>query len=185
MVIDTSAVLAILLQEPEAVALADSLEQDPMRLMSAVSLLESAIVIEARKGPAGGRELDLLLHRGRIEVVSFNSEQAEIAREAWLRFGKGRHPAGLNLGDCCSYALSRSSGEPLLFKGADFARTDVTDPSVPMTASSETTASRPASRMLSGYTGLMSTSLRGGRTFPPTLSRLGWACAAPVWAVTR
>ena len=126
MVIDTSAVLAILLQEPEAESLAAAREHDPRRLMSAVTLLDCATVMEARKGPAGGRELNLLLHRARIEGVSFNSEQAEIAREAWLRFGKGRHPAALNLGDCCSYALSRSSGEPLLFKGSDFARTDVT-----------------------------------------------------------
>ena len=125
MVIDTSAVLAILLQEPEAEALASAISDERIRIMSAVSFLETAIVIEARKGPAGGRELDLLLHKARIEIVSFNSEQAEIARDAWLHFGKGRHPAALNMGDCCSYALSRSSGEPLLFIGADFPRTDV------------------------------------------------------------
>jgi ribonuclease VapC len=125
MVIDSSAVLAILFQEPEAELFASAISDDPMRLMSTVSLLEAAIVMEARKGPAGGRELDLLLHKARIEIVSFNSEQAEIARDAWLCFGKGRHSAALNIGDCCSYALSRSSGEPLLFKGTDFARTDV------------------------------------------------------------
>jgi ribonuclease VapC len=125
MVIDSSAVLAILFQEPEAELFAAAISDDPMRLMSTVSLLEAAIVMEARKGPAGGRELDLLLHKARIEIVSCNSEQAEIARDAWLRFGKGRHSAALNTGDCCSYALSRSSGEPLLFKGTDFARTDV------------------------------------------------------------
>ena len=125
MVIDSSAVLAILFQEPEAELFASAISDDPMRLMSTVSLLEAAIVLEARKGPAGGRELDLLLHKARIGIVSFNSEQAEIARDAWLRFGKGRHSAALNIGDCCSYALSRSSGEPLLFKGTDFTRTDV------------------------------------------------------------
>lgn len=125
MVIDSSAVLAVLFQEPEAELFASAISDDPMRLMSTVSLLEAAIVMEARKGPAGGRELDLLLHKARIEIVSFNSEQAEIARDAWLRFGKGRHSAALNIGDCCSYALSRSSGEPLLFKGTDFTRTDV------------------------------------------------------------
>lgn len=69
--------------------------------------------------------MDLLVHKGRFEIVSFSSEQAEIAREAWIRFGKGRHPAALDMGDCCSYALSRSSGESLLFKGADFPLTDV------------------------------------------------------------
>jgi ribonuclease VapC len=124
MVIDSSAVLAILLQEPEAELMAAAISDDAVRLMSAVSLLETAIVIEVRKGSPGGRELDLLLHRARIEIVSFNAEQAEIARDAWLRFGKSRHPAALNMGDCCSYALSRSSGEPMLFKGKDFARTD-------------------------------------------------------------
>jgi ribonuclease VapC len=125
MVIDSSAVLAILLQEPEAELMAAAISDDAVRLMSTVSLLETAIVIEVRKGPPGGRELDLMLHRARIEIVSFNSEQAEIARDAWLRFGRSRHPAALDMGDCCSYALSRSSGEPLLFKGTDFARTDV------------------------------------------------------------
>lgn len=125
MVIDSSAVLAILLQEPEAESFARAISADPVRLISAISFLEAAIVIEARKGPAGGRELDLLLHRGKIEIVSFTPEHAEIARAAWLSFGKGRHAAGLNMGDCCSYALSRISGEPLLFKGADFLRTDV------------------------------------------------------------
>jgi ribonuclease VapC len=75
--------------------------------------------------PRGGRELDLLLHRARIDVVPFTPEQADLARDAWRRWGKGRHPAGLNFGDCFAYALSRSSGEPLLFKGEDFGKTDV------------------------------------------------------------
>jgi ribonuclease VapC len=113
------------LQEPEAEFLASAISSDARRIMSAVSFLEAAIVMEARKGPAGGRELDLLLHKAHVQIVSFNSEQAEMAREAWLRFGKGRHAAALNMGDCCSYALSRSSGEPLLFKGTDFTLTDV------------------------------------------------------------
>ena len=125
MIIDSSAILAILFQEPEAESFARAISDDPVKLISAISFLEAAIVIEARKGPAGGRELDLLLHRGRIEIVSFNSEHADIAREAWLRFGKSRHAAALNMGDCCSYALSRISGEPLLFKGSDFLKTDI------------------------------------------------------------
>jgi ribonuclease VapC len=125
MVIDSSAVLAILLLESEAESFAAAIGGDGTRILSAVSLLETAIVIQARKGPAGGRELDLLLHKARIEIVSFNSEQAEIARDAWLRFGKGRHPAALNMGDCCAYALARSSGESLLFKGTDFPSTDI------------------------------------------------------------
>jgi ribonuclease VapC len=124
-VIDSSTVLAILLQEPDAEHYAQAISDDPTHLMSAFSFLEASVVIAARKGPAAVHELDLLLHHARIEVVSFNAEQAEAAREAWMRYGKGRHPAALNLGDCCSYALSQTSGEPLLYKGSDFSMTDV------------------------------------------------------------
>ena len=122
MVIDTSALIAILLGEPDAEAFAVAIADDPKKLISAFSALEVSIVIEAKKGEAGGRELDLLLHRSQIEIVAMDSEQAELARNAWRTFGKGRHPAGLNIGDCCSYALSKSSDEPLLFKGDDFSK---------------------------------------------------------------
>jgi len=125
MVIDSSALLALLLAEPEAERIARAIANDPRRLVCAFSALETAIVIEAKKGELAGRELDLLLHRTRADVVVMESVQVEIARSAWRRFGKGRHPAGLNIGDCCSYALSRFSGEPLLFKGEDFRHTDV------------------------------------------------------------
>lgn len=125
MVLDTSALLAILLGEPEAAACAQAIAAAPRCLLSAVSALETGLVIEARKGEPGGRELDLLLHRARIEIVPFTADHYELARTAWRRFGKGRHPAGLNLGDCCTYALARYSGEPLLCKGEDFARTDL------------------------------------------------------------
>lgn len=125
MVIDTSALIAILLGEPEAEALARAIAGDPKRVTSAFTALETGIVIEAKKGEAGGRELDLLLHHARIEIVAMNSDQYETARTAWRTYGKGRHPAGLNIGDCCSYALAKYSGEPLLFKGNDFAQTDV------------------------------------------------------------
>jgi len=125
MVIDTSALIAILLGEPEAGTLASAISKDARRLISAFTALETGIVIEAKKGEAGGRELDLLLHRARIEIVAMNSEQFEIARLAWRTYGKGRHPAGLNIGDCCSYALAKYSGEPLLFKGDDFLKTDL------------------------------------------------------------
>jgi ribonuclease VapC len=125
MVIDTSAALAILLQEADAESYARAIGEDPRHLMSTFSLLETSVVIAARKGPAAVHELDLLIHRAHIEVVSFNIEQAEAAREAWMRYGKGRHPAALNLGDCCSYALSQISGEPLLYKGSNFSQTDV------------------------------------------------------------
>ena len=125
MVIDTSALIAILLDEPEAEAFAKAIAADSRRLISAASALETAIVIEVRRGPAGGRELDLLLHRSRIEVVPLTASHYEIAREAWRRFGRGNHPARLNFGDCCAYALAQSSGEALLFKGNDFVMTDV------------------------------------------------------------
>jgi ribonuclease VapC len=125
MIIDTSALIAILLGEPDAEAFATAIAADPKRLLSAFSALEVSIVIEAKKGESGGRELDLLLHRSQIEIVAMDPGQAELARIAWRTFGKGRHPAGLNIGDCCSYALSKSSGEPLLFKGNDFSKTDL------------------------------------------------------------
>lgn len=83
------------------------------------------MVIEARNREPGGRELDLFLHRARIDVVAFTPDHAEAARIAWRRYGKGNHAAALNFCDCCSYALSKISGEPLLFKGDDFAKTDV------------------------------------------------------------
>jgi ribonuclease VapC len=124
MVVDSSALLAILFGEPQAAFFAGRIARDPKRLLSAVSALETAIVLQARKGSSGVRELDLLLHATRMTVVSLDADQVLIARAAFERFGKGRHPAGLNLGDCCSYALARSSGEPLLFKGNDFLRTD-------------------------------------------------------------
>jgi len=94
-------------------------------MMSAVSVLETSIVVEARKGPAGGRELDLFLHRGRIDIVPFNAHQLELAREAYRRYGKRYHRAALNFGDCCACALAAASGEPLLFKGGDFTQTDI------------------------------------------------------------
>ena len=125
MVIDTSALVAVLLREPEREAFLGALEADPVRLLSSVSILEAAMVLEARKHEPGGRELDLFLHRSHIDVVPFTLEQAETARTAWRRYGKGNHPAALNFCDCCAYALSRTSGEPLLFKGDDFAKTDV------------------------------------------------------------
>jgi ribonuclease VapC len=125
MVIDSSAILAILLGEPEAELLARAIAADGRRLVSVVSVLESAIVIETRKGPGGAQALDQFLLRSRAETTAMNAEQLEIARGANSRFGKGRHTARLNLGDCCSYALARYSDEPLLFKGGDFAATDI------------------------------------------------------------
>jgi ribonuclease VapC len=125
MVIDTSALIAILLNETETEAFAKAIANDPKRLINAFNLLETAIVIEAKKGEAGGIELDLLMHRARIEAVSMSAELVEVARAAWRAYGKGNHPASLNIGDCCAYALAKYSGEPLLFKGQDFALTDI------------------------------------------------------------
>jgi ribonuclease VapC len=125
MVLDTSALLTVLFNDPGAERIEALIAGDPVRLLSAGSALEAGIVVEARFGEAGGRELDLLLHRARVDIVPFDADQLEIARSAWRRFGKGRHAAALNLGDCFAYALARRSGEPLLFVGEDFAHTDV------------------------------------------------------------
>ena len=125
MVVDTSALIAVLLSEPEAEAFVRGLAADPRKIISAFNALESGIVIEAKKGETGGRELDLLLHRARIEIISLNGDQVELALAAWRKFGKGNHLAGLNIGDCCAYALAKYTGEPLLFKGNDFSQTDV------------------------------------------------------------
>ncbi len=125
MVLDTSALVAILRGEADARRISDAIEAGTPRLISAATLVETSIVIESATGEAGGRELDLLLHRAGIEVVPVDAEQAELARSAYRRYGKGRHAASLNYGDCFSYALAIATGEPLLFKGDDFSATDV------------------------------------------------------------
>ena len=125
MVLDTSALVAILLGEPEAPRFAEAIDAATSCLLSAASLLEASIVVETRKGEVAGRELDLLIYRAGIEIVPVDQEQTEIARDAWRRFGKGRHRAALNYGDCIAYALAKVSGAPLLFKGDDFSHTDL------------------------------------------------------------
>ena len=125
MVIDTSAVLAILQNEPERRRFAEAIEAADTRWMSSATWVESSIVIEARYGSDGLRDFDRLMERIAVEIVPVDLEQTRAAREAFRRFGKGRHPAGLNFGDCFSYALARTLGEPLLFKGADFSQTDL------------------------------------------------------------
>ncbi len=126
MVIDTSAIVAVLCDEPEAEKFEQALIADPVRLVSAGTLLEAGIVIEAKLGEAGGGELDLWLHKLKAEIAPVTDEQVTLARDAFRRFGKGRSKAGLNFGDCFAYALAVERGEPLLFKGDDFAKTDVT-----------------------------------------------------------
>lgn len=125
MVIDTSVITAILFGEDDAERFAQAIEDDPTRLMSSGSVLEASLVIESELGQEGARELDLLLHTTAIEIVAFTVDQLKVARYAFRTYGKGRHPARLNYGDCFSYGLSKTSGEPLLFKGNDFSKTDV------------------------------------------------------------
>jgi ribonuclease VapC len=125
MVIDTSAVVAILEDEPERARFVRLIAADEVRLLSAVSRVECTCVIEGRKRAAGRADLDLFLREAAIEVAPVTADQAEIACEVFRRFGRGRHPAGLNIGDTFAYALATATGEPLLFKGDDFARTDI------------------------------------------------------------
>jgi ribonuclease VapC len=125
MVIDTSAIVAIALNEDDAADIERLIVDDPIRLISAATVLEATMVIETRLGDAGGREFDLWLVKIGAEIVAVDAGQADAARRAWRRYGKGRHAASLNYGDCFSYALAMTRSEPLLLKGADFAKTDV------------------------------------------------------------
>lgn len=125
MVIDTSALVAIALNEPDATLFEQCIVADSVRLISAATLLEVAMVLETRLGEAAGRELDLWLLKADMDIVAVDADQIDVARRAWRRFGKGRHPAGLNCGDCFSYALAFTREEPLLFKGDDFSKTDI------------------------------------------------------------
>ena len=125
MVIDTSVIVAIALNGADAAEFEERIADDPVRLVSAATVLEATIVLETRLGDAGGREFDLWLLKLGAEIVAVDAEQMDAARRAWRRYGNGRHPAALNYGDCFSYALALTRGEPLLFKGKDFAGTDV------------------------------------------------------------
>jgi len=123
--VDTSAIVAIAFNEPDAETYEQKVVDAPRRFISAATILELSIVIEARLGEAGAAELDLWPYKAGVEVVAVDAEQIAIARRAWRNFGKGRHPASLNFGDCFSYALAKSRNEPLLFNGDDFSRTDI------------------------------------------------------------
>ncbi|MGH9257907.1 MAG: type II toxin-antitoxin system VapC family toxin [Vicinamibacterales bacterium] len=125
MVIDSSALVAILADEPERRDFVEAIEATDSRHMSAAMFVEISIVIEVKRGAEGQRDLDLFLTAAGIDLVAVDSEQAQVARHAFTRFGKGRHRAGLNYGDCFSYALAITLGEPLLYKGDDFGYTDV------------------------------------------------------------
>ncbi len=125
MVIDTSALVAILQDEPERGAFNEAIEAADRRSMSVVSFVEASTILETRFGPDGVRALDLVIAKADIELVPVDAEQAHAARTAFRAYGKRRHPAGLNFGNCFAYALARTLGEPLLFKGSDFSLTDV------------------------------------------------------------
>ncbi len=125
MILDTSALVAVLFGEPEADLYTQLMYDADRCLISAGSFLELSIVIERQAGPEVARQCEMFFRRSGIVVEPFTVEQAHIARQAFHDFGKGRHPAGLNFGDCFAYALTKITGEPLLFKGDDFKKTDI------------------------------------------------------------
>ena len=125
MIIDSSAVLAVLFGEADAETYEKGIATASPCRMSVANVLEASIVVESRGGAAAGHELDVFLERAGIELIPVTLEHLEAARRAWRRFGKGHHPAALNFGDCFAYALAKVENEPLLFKGDDFTRTDV------------------------------------------------------------
>jgi ribonuclease VapC len=125
MIVDTSAVLAILFAERDAETYARAITEADSCRMSAASFVEAAIVVEAQTRNSGSRQLDSFFRRSGIVIESVTEDHAHIARQAYTDFGKGNHPAGLNFGDCFAYALAKATGEPLLFKGEDFKKTDI------------------------------------------------------------
>lgn len=126
MVVDSSAILAVLFAEPDAAVFANAMAERDRSLVSSVTLVECSILAYARRRDIGIRELDLFVAEGGFDVVPFDTDQAFFARSAFMTYGKGLHAARLNFGDCCAYGLARALGEPLLFKGGDFALTDIT-----------------------------------------------------------
>jgi ribonuclease VapC len=125
MIADSSALVAIMFEEPEGHLFDVAILRSPVCRMSSAGMLETSMILLSRRGADGLRDLDLYLARSRMEIVPFTESQARLAREAFRRFGKGRHPAQLNFGDCMAYALARETGEELLFKGTDFGQTDI------------------------------------------------------------
>ena len=125
MIIDTSALVAVFDQELEAERIVRTLASAPERILSAANLVEVGIVMQARRGDDGARDLDLLLAKLRVDIAVVTANQADIARKAFRRYGRGRHAANLNFGDCFAYALAKDTSAPLLFKGDDFGQTDV------------------------------------------------------------
>jgi ribonuclease VapC len=125
-IVDTSALLAVLFGEKDAENYARAISEADVCRISAATFVEVSVVVESQTGDAGSRQWDSFLRTAGISIEPVTEEHAYAARQAWSDFGKGRHPAGLNFGDCFSYALAKVSGEPLLFKGQDFRRTGIT-----------------------------------------------------------
>ena len=125
MIVDSSTIIAILRDEPDAAAMGEALQEAPIRRISAVTYVETAVVADNDRNPLLSRRFDGLVREAQILVEPVTARQAELARQAYLDFGKGRHKAGLNLGDCFAYALAKEMDEPLLFKGDDFCHTDI------------------------------------------------------------
>jgi ribonuclease VapC len=125
MIVDSSTIIAILRDEPDAAAMAEALQEAPIRRISAVTYVEAAVVADNDRNPLLSRRFDGLVRDAQMLVEPVTARQAELARQAYRDFGKGRHKAGLNLGDCFAYALAKEMDEPLLFKGDDFCHTDV------------------------------------------------------------
>ena len=125
MIVDSSAVLAVLFGEADARRYADAIAGAETCRISAASFLEAGVIVDSQAGAGAGRQLDAFIKRAGLVIEPVTADQAELARQAYLDFGKGRHPPGLNYGDVFAYALAKAMGEPLLFKGSDFARTDI------------------------------------------------------------
>ena len=133
MIIDTSALIAILRAEPDAAEMAHAIERAQSRRISAANWLETAVVIDASRDPVASRRFDDLVQTAELHIEAVTQDQARVARDAYRDFGKGSgHKASLNFGDCFAYALAKSAGETLLFKGNDFGHTDIT-PALPAT----------------------------------------------------
>ena len=125
MIVDSSALVAILLKEPEALRLTTAIAKSSVCRLPSSCFLEASMILLGRRDEDGARDLDIYVSRSRMNIAPFTESQARLARTAFERYGKGRHPAKLNFGDCMAYALARETGEDLLFKGTDFSQTDI------------------------------------------------------------
>jgi len=125
MIVDTSAIIAVLRNEPDAVAIGEAMQRSQVCRLSAVTYVEAGVVTDSNRNPVLSRRLDELIRDVRMRIETVTPQQAQIARQAYRDFGKGHHKAGLNFGDCFAYALAKDLDEPLLFKGTDFTHTDI------------------------------------------------------------